>query len=534
MRHTTHTLRSATVIALTVWLLIPVADTVTPPRTVETWAYNVLTGDGKRLLFFRDIADDSVFIGAALASQRVRTASTLDYTDAELHTIVTRYRAWIAALTDALEEELSETDYFIRTHSVRDEGFDMIARYGEQLSEKKRDLKRIAESIDRITPHTRLRIIRKAERKRVDDIPLQDIFVEGAGGVWRGDFWWRTTTREGRGVGTMTREGKGVGTDGDGRLICGVWENDTLREGRRTDSSGTYTGMFSPQRTAQGHGRFTDSDGAYHEGRYDNDRRDGFGFELRDGRLRAGEWIDDRYRGERLAYTSERIYGIDIARYQHGSGRRYYPIQWNRLRITGLGRRTKLRDNDTIDFPVSFVYIKSTESTSIRNRHYAADYKQARKAGLRCGAYHFFSTKTDAKAQAAFFLKHTFFRPGDFPPVLDVEPSESQIRKMGGEGVLLNAIRTWMRTVTNRTGIKPVLYVNQAFVDRHLVNAPDIKRDYNVWIARYGEYKPDVRLVYWQLCPDGKVTGIHGNVDINVFNGYADAFAAFIDTATVK
>jgi len=42
-----------------------------------------------------------------------------------------------------------------------------------------------------------------------------------------------------------------------------------------------------------------------------------------------------------------------------------------------------------------------------------------------------------------------------------------------------------------------------------------------VWIARYGEYKPDVNLVYWQLCQDGKVAGIHGPVDINVYNGFA-------------
>jgi lysozyme len=72
------------------------------------------------------------------------------------------------------------------------------------------------------------------------------------------------------------------------------------------------------------------------------------------------------------------------------------------------------------------------------------------------------------------------------------------------------------------------------FVNVYLSQAPDIKRDYRVWIARYGEYKPDVRLAFWQLCPDGRVAGIHPAVDINVFNGYQTQFEEFLDSETIK
>ena len=72
-----------------------------------------------------------------------------------------------------------------------------------------------------------------------------------------------------------------------------------------------------------------------------------------------------------------------------------------------------------------------------------------------------------------------------------------------------------------------MLYISQSFVNKYLPLAPDIRENYQVWIARYGEYKPDVQLVYWQLCPDGRVKGIHGEVDINVFNGYKDEFEKF-------
>jgi lysozyme len=97
-----------------------------------------------------------------------------------------------------------------------------------------------------------------------------------------------------------------------------------------------------------------------------------------------------------------------------------------------------------------------------------------------------------------------------------------------------NAIRTWLTTVEKTVGVKPLLYVSQNFVNRYMEDAPDIKRDYRVWIARYGEYKPDIKLAIWQLCPDGRVSGIHGHVDINVFNGYNDQYEDFLQENCIR
>ena len=159
-----------------------------------------------------------------------------------------------------------------------------------------------------------------------------------------------------------------------------------------------------------------------------------------------------------------------------------------------------------------------------------SDYAKAKQQGLHVGAYHFFSLKTPALAQAAFFVNHTLFRKGDFPPVLDVEPTDVQIASIGGDEVLMQRIRTFMEYVEQRTHMRPILYVNQMFINKHMQNAADIKQNYNVWIARYGEYKPDVKLVYWQLSPDGRVSGINGAVDINVFNGYQGQWDEFLRT----
>ena len=281
-----------------------------------------------------------------------------------------------------------------------------------------------------------------------------------------------------------------------------------------------------------GHGIFIDHiQDEYYDGMWENGKRNGFGFAIDSlGKFRVGEWNEDKYKGERLVYTNERIYGIDISRYQHDVGKKHYAIDWDKIRITHLGTISKKRVEGDIDYPVSFVYIKCSEGTSVLNHYYRADYAAARKRGMHVGTYHFFSTKSNAAEQAKYFLANALIQQGDFPPVLDLEPSPSQINEMGGAEVMFSRVRTWLQIVEQRTGVKPILYVNQMFVNNYLPLARDIRRNYRVWIARYGEYKPDIRLVFWQLSPDGRVAGIQGDVDINVFNGYQDQWEEFLES----
>ena len=397
-----------------------------------------------------------------------------------------------ASLADSLraaaaEMLKAETDYYLDRHNVQDEGYELVAAFanGQHL------------------------------QQRIDTIPIWNV------GRWKG----------------KQRNGTAISRDSLGRIIVGNWENDTLVSGVRIDSAGIYQGTFLNGK-ADGHGSYISADGHYFEGHWEEDQRQGFGLQLLQNDfvavLKTGEWQDDVYKGERMNYTSERIYGIDISRYQHGKGRKKYPIHWNQLRISHLGSKSKKKISGTVDYPVSFCYIKSTEGISIRNKYYAQDYMAARKQGIHVGAYHFFSTRTSGSAQASYFINQTLFKTGDLPPVLDVEPSDGDIAKMGGAQALFRNIRAWLQAVERRCGVKPILYVNQRFVNKFLPEAPDVKRDYKVWIARYGEYKPDVKLVVWQLSPDGRVKGITGEVDINVFNGYQQQFDDFIASETIK
>lgn len=331
------------------------------------------------------------------------------------------------------------------------------------------------------------------------------------------------------------RHGQGTVSDPYGRKVSGMWRADTLVSGTMTDTSGCYQGEFNRRYVAEGHGIYRGNDGSMYNGNWHNGMRSGFGCAIdRDGKIKTGEWKDDKYRGERLTYTAERVYGIDISRYQHGKGRKKYPIYWNKIRISNLGKISSKKVSGTVNYPVSFAYIKSTEGVTVRNPYFNSDYRQARRNGIRCGAYHFFSPTSPAEKQALYFIRHSKFGKGDLPPVLDVEPTAAQVTRMGGPKAMFGRIRTWMNIVRRHTGVRPILYVSQQFVNKYLPSAPDIMRDYMVWIARYGEYKPDVRLAFWQLCPDGRVTGINGDVDINVFNGYRDQYYQFLDSHCIR
>ena len=403
-------------------------------------------------------------------------------------------RKTIPAHADILKKDTlpagldDEFKYYFDRHNVMDEGYEMVAAF--------------------------------ANGKRLTIEPARRLTVWNVG-TWRG----------------RTHEGTALAVDSAGFTIIGTFDADTIKTGLRIDTLGTYLGDFRGT-IAHGHGAYI-ADGSYFEGHWSDDKRDGFGIQLLtpvgdEARLQVGEWKKGRFWGERMKYTSERIYGIDIARYQHGKGRHKFPINWKQLGINYLGRKTHKNVHGAADYPVSFIFIKSTEGISITNKYYADDYAQARKHHIPIGAYHFFSLKSSGAAQAQHFIKNTKFQRGDLPPVLDVEPSDAQIKAAGGPEKMFQQIRIWLHMVQGRCGVPPILYINQMFINKYFSLVPDIKRDYDVWIARYGEYKPDVRLAFWQLCSDGRVKGITGDVDINVFNGYKSQFDEFVAKKSIK
>lgn len=334
-------------------------------------------------------------------------------------------------------------------------------------------------------------------------------------------------------TGKTVREGWGTWKSPEGVCYEGQWHADTLASGRFTDAVMSYQGGLNARFLPSGSGRCRMADGEYYDGEWADGRRQGLGFSSRAHRLvHCGVWRKDRFRGERMIYTPDRVYGIDISRYQHEVKGRVYGIRWADLRITHLADDRRVRGK--VDYPVSYVYIKSTQGDDIVNRYYQTDSRQARRHGLAVGSYHFFSTRMSGAVQAEYFLQKSVVAASDLPPMLDVEPSDRRVAEMGGDEELVRQLRIWLERVEQATGKRPVIYSYQKFIDDHLASSPDLLNDYPVWVARYGEYKPYYRLLHWQLSSSGRVRGIQGEVDINVFNGTAEHFREYREQVRIS
>ena len=168
------------------------------------------------------------------------------------------------------------------------------------------------------------------------------------------------------------------------------------------------------------------------------------------------------------------IHGIDISHYQAS-------IEWDQLRhamIEGC--------------PLRFIIVKSTE-----------------------GAYHFWSNRSSARDQAYFFLEKVKLEEGDLPPVLDIEhkPKDRSVEDFQRD------VLTWLHIVEDRYHVKPIIYTYHKFKEAYL-SAP-VFDDYPYWIAHYYvekvEYKGQWK--FWQHTDVGRLPGIKGYVDFNIYNG---------------
>ena len=164
--------------------------------------------------------------------------------------------------------------------------------------------------------------------------------------------------------------------------------------------------------------------------------------------------------------------------------------------------------------PVHFVFIKATEGVSLIDTYFNRNFHLAKESGIIRGAYHFFLPQVSPQKQAEFFMNQVHLEPGDLPPVPDVETTGNL-----SDNDLVKSVRTWLTLVEEGYGVKPILYASYSFKLRYLNDS--FFDDYPFWIAHYHvdqlSYKN--RWHFWQHADCGRVDGIKGNVDVNVFNG---------------
>ncbi len=192
------------------------------------------------------------------------------------------------------------------------------------------------------------------------------------------------------------------------------------------------------------------------------------------------------------------IHGIDIS---HHQGR----IDWDLLRDKGLINER----------PIRFIMIKSTEGANRLDENFRDNFYQAREHGFTRGTYHFYSVHSPAKEQAEFFIRQVKLENGDLPPVLDVEHKP----KTQSDDEFKQSVLEWLHIVEKHYGVKPIIYTYYKFKMRYLSD-PSFDA-YPYWIAHYYvekvEYKGPWK--FWQHTDAGRLPGIRGDVDFNIYNG---------------
>ncbi|MBO7260366.1 MAG: glycoside hydrolase family 25 protein [Bacteroidaceae bacterium] len=189
------------------------------------------------------------------------------------------------------------------------------------------------------------------------------------------------------------------------------------------------------------------------------------------------------------------IYGIDVSHYQ---GR----IEWD-----------KVADMNDNGYSIDFAIIKATEGGTHKDSLFDKNIENARRAGLICGAYHFYNPATSPRKQAEFFIENANLQKGDLIPVVDVE------KRGNSKTELQRELIDFLSILENHYGVKPIIYTSAKFKERYLDNP--VLNEYPLWVAHYYAEQPEVesKWVMWQYSDRSHIDGIAVNTDFNIFAG---------------
>lgn len=195
----------------------------------------------------------------------------------------------------------------------------------------------------------------------------------------------------------------------------------------------------------------------------------------------------------RTVDSSDTAQGIDVSFYQKD-------IHWWKLK------------------KVHFTFIKATEGTSISDSKFKENWDSSKHYGILRGAYHFYRPYVTARDQFRHFKSRVKMEAGDLPPVLDVEVNHKYPSHVRKEALI------WLKLAEAHYGVKPIIYCTYAYYKKYF--GSPVFADYPLWIANY--VADDINTItsdwhFWQHTSTGRVDGIRGHVDRNIFNGPYDS-----------
>ena len=196
-----------------------------------------------------------------------------------------------------------------------------------------------------------------------------------------------------------------------------------------------------------------------------------------------------------LEKNEAKAIGIDVSEYQGD-------IEWGAVETL---------DNE---YKISFVFIRATVGDDRLDKRFKENWLKAKENQLIRGAYHYYRPNENSLEQAELFIKTVTLQKGDLPPVLDIE----QLPKNQSVERLKIGLRRWLSKVEEHYKVKPIIYTGERYYDDFL---KEEFSDYLFWIANYNFYREKLEedWLFWQFTEKATVSGINGNVDVNIFNG---------------
>src|SRR5436190_14605430 len=199
--------------------------------------------------------------------------------------------------------------------------------------------------------------------------------------------------------------------------------------------------------------------------------------------------------------------GIDVSQWQQ-------TIDWSK--VAGSGMR--------------FAIARATKGQHYIDPTFQTNVDGARAEGIVVGAYHRATPSgganantTDARAEADHYLDVASPDVGDLIPALDIEET-------GGLAPpdLVVWVKTWVTRVTNRLGVKPMLYASPNFWTVNMGNTTWFAdHGYRLWLAHWNVSSPTVPAngwqgrgwTFWQWTHKPGLPGVMTDLDRDRFDG---------------
>lgn len=181
-----------------------------------------------------------------------------------------------------------------------------------------------------------------------------------------------------------------------------------------------------------------------------------------------------------------------------------------------------------------FCFVKASEGASYKDPKFLDHMKQLKENKILRGGYHFFRMMNeDVEGQAQNFLDAgvDYRDKGVLPPVLDVEPSNDEWKRLAfltqNRVAIVKRIQKWLTIVESKTGKRPIIYTSRN-IWNSVLKSPTGFSHYPLWVAHYTNASSPTlpagwaNYAFWQFTEEGKIGGKVG-FDVNQLNvPYAD------------